>query len=114
MTLHSPVRAQDGAGGADMGWDGGATVWANVEERGGDERAAGERLAARARLRVTIRYRAGVTAEMRLLWNGRALGITGLRDPDGRKRLLAGSYTQLTPPTKRIVLISPHTRLPLH
>ena len=88
VTLQAPVRTPDGAGGADIAWDAGATVWAKVEARGGDERAAGERLAARARLRVTIRYRAGVTAEMRLLWNGRALGITGLRDPDGRKRFL--------------------------
>jgi SPP1 family predicted phage head-tail adaptor len=88
VTLQAPVRLPDGAGGADAAWDAGATVWAKVEERGGEERAAGERLAAEARLRVTIRHRSGVTAEMRALWNGRALEITGIRDPDGRKRFL--------------------------
>jgi len=88
VTLQAPVRTPDGAGGGDVTWTESATVWAKVEERGGDERAAGERLAAEARFRVTIRYRSGVTAEMRALWNGRALDIASLRDPDGRKRLL--------------------------
>ena len=88
VTLQSPVRAPDGAGGGDVTWTSGATVWAKVEERGGSEHAAGERLAGHARLRVTIRYRSGVTAEMRVMWNGRALGIAALRDPDGRKRFL--------------------------
>ncbi|PKQ06240.1 MAG: head-tail adaptor protein, partial [Alphaproteobacteria bacterium HGW-Alphaproteobacteria-12] len=38
--------------------------------------------------RVTIRHRTGVTAEMRLLWGARALAISALGDPDGRRRFL--------------------------
>ncbi|HAC59380.1 MAG TPA: head-tail adaptor protein, partial [Rhodobiaceae bacterium] len=37
---------------------------------------------------LTIRYRSGITTEMRVLWKERVLNITSLRDPDGRKRFL--------------------------
>lgn len=88
VTLQSPSRIPDGGGGADVSWTEGATVWAKVETRGGGEAFASERLAAQARFRVTIRHRTGVTAEMRLLWGDRALAISALGDPDGRKRFL--------------------------
>ncbi len=88
VTLQSPLRTPDGAGGAEVSWTAGATLWAKVETRGGGEAFASERLAAHARFRVTIRHRAGVTAEMRLLWGGRALAISALGDPDGRRRFL--------------------------
>lgn len=88
VTLQSPVRTGDGTGGADIVWTSGATVWAKVEERGGTERLAGERLAARAGITLTIRYRSGITTEMRVLWKGRVLNIKSLSDPEGRKRFL--------------------------
>ena len=88
VTLQSPARAADGAGGADVSWTDVATVWAQVDERTGGERLTGERLAARAALTVTHRYRAGVTTEMRALWNGRVLNIRAVRDKGGRKRFL--------------------------
>ncbi|MAU62277.1 MAG: head-tail adaptor protein [Parvibaculum sp.] len=88
VTLQSPQRTPDGAGGANITWTSGATVWAKVEERRGQERLAGGRLAAHAALTLTIRYRSGITTEMRVLWKERVLNITSLRDPDGRKRFL--------------------------
>lgn len=88
VTLQSPQRTPDGAGGADITWTSGASVWAKVEERHGQERLAGERLAAEATFALTIRYRSGITTEMRVLWKGRELNIASLRDPDGRKRFL--------------------------
>ncbi|MDX5493311.1 MAG: phage head closure protein [Alphaproteobacteria bacterium] len=88
IALQSPLLVADGAGGADIEWTEGETVWAKVEALGGDERMNGERLAARARLRLTIRHREGVTTAMRVFWKARALDIRSLRDPDGRKHLL--------------------------
>jgi SPP1 family predicted phage head-tail adaptor len=88
VTLQSPLRTPDGAGGAEVTWTSGATVWAKVEDRGGGERVAGERLAAGTKLRLTIRYRSGITTEMRGLWNARVLNIRAVGDPDGRKRFL--------------------------
>lgn len=88
VTLQSPMRSADGAGGADVSWTDAATVWAKVEEGAGSERLTGERLAARAALTLTIRHRAGLTTEMRALWNARVLNIRAVRDRDGRKRFL--------------------------
>ncbi|WP_421863767.1 phage head closure protein [Parvibaculum sp.] len=88
VTLQSPSRTPDGAGGAEVTWTNSAPVWAKVEDRGGSERLAGERLAAGTKLRLTIRYRSGITTEMRVLWNERALNIRAVGDPDGRKRFL--------------------------
>jgi len=88
VTLQSPMRTADGAGGADVSWTDVTTVWAKVEEGAGSERLTGERLAAQAALSLTIRYRAGVTTEMRALWNARVLNIRAVRDKGGRKRFL--------------------------
>lgn len=88
VTLQSPQRAPDGAGGQDITWTSGATVWAKVEEGRGRERLVGGRRAAETAFTLTIRYRSGITTEMRVLWKGRVLNITGLSDPDGRKRFL--------------------------
>jgi SPP1 family predicted phage head-tail adaptor len=88
VTLQSPLRTADGAGGANISWGEDLSVWAKVEQLGGDESVSADRLAAHARLRVTIRYRKDVTTEMRLLWRLRAYGIRALRDADGDKRFL--------------------------
>lgn len=88
VTLEAPVRTPDGAGGADIGWSEVATLWARVEARGGGETPAGERLEARRRLTVTIRFRADVAPAMRLVWRGEALDIRAARDADGRRRFL--------------------------
>lgn len=88
VTLEAPLRTPDGAGGAEIGWSEVATLWAAVEMPGGGEVAAGERLEARTRLRVTIRFRADVTAAMRLVWRGEALNIRAVADRDGRRRFL--------------------------
>jgi SPP1 family predicted phage head-tail adaptor len=88
VTLQSPLLAPDGAGGADVTWENEAMLWAKVEALAGDERLNGERLAPRARFRLTIRHRQGLTTQMRALWKARPLDIRAIRDPDGRKQFL--------------------------
>jgi SPP1 family predicted phage head-tail adaptor len=88
VTVEAPSRNADGAGGADIAWSPLATVWAEVAALGGNEQTLGERTEARARHRVTIRYCADVTTEMRLVWRGRTLDIRALRDPDGKRQWL--------------------------
>ena len=96
VTLQSPLLVADGAGGADVSWDDEATVWAKVETLSGEERVTGERLAPRARFRLTIRYREGLNAAMRVVWKTRALDIRAIRDPDGRKHLLILDCEEVT------------------
>ncbi|MEN6542004.1 phage head closure protein [Parvibaculum sp.] len=89
VTIEMPVRAEDGAGGASIGWSTLATVRAEVISFKGATLAATEREEAREPYRVVIRYRDDVTAEMRLRWRGRVLDISGRHDPDGHRRWLA-------------------------
>lgn len=88
VTLQSPLRTGDGAGGSVVTWTEAATVWAKVEMPAGGEAALAERLEAQARLRLTLRHRDDVTTEMRASWRGRAFNIRALRDKDGRRRFL--------------------------
>lgn len=87
VTIERPLRTADGAGGADVTWETLASVWAEVATLGGSELTLGERTEARAAHRVTIRFRDDVTAEMRLVWRGKALDIRGLR-PDAKRQWL--------------------------
>jgi len=88
VTLQAPLRTPDGAGGAVVTWSDVATVWAQVMTRAGGERPAGERMEARRALQVMIRYRSGVTADMRLMWQERALDIRSVSDIDGKRHTL--------------------------
>ncbi len=89
VTIETPTRTPDGAGGAAVGWSVLATVAAEVISFKGATLVAGEREEAREPYRVVIRYRDDVTAEMRLRWRGRVLDISSRHDPDGQRRWLA-------------------------
>lgn len=88
LTLQAPLDEGDGAGGTVRSWTDVATLWARVEPLAAAERAEAGRLEAAARLRLTIRHRAGLTHAMRFSAGGRVLEIRGIADPDGRGRWL--------------------------
>ena len=88
VLLQAPAGAADGGGGTVAAWSDVATVWAAIAPLTGRERVQAEQVAARASHRVTIRWRAGVTAAMRLSMGARAFAIRAVLDPDGRRRWL--------------------------
>lgn len=88
ITIEAPTRTGDGTGGAALTWAALATVWAEVTTKSGAEVAAGERMEARARLTIRLRYRDDVTSAMRIVWRGAQLNIRAVRDPDGARRWL--------------------------
>jgi SPP1 family predicted phage head-tail adaptor len=88
VVIEAPIRAGDGAGGTMVTWTPLATMWAEMRMLTGAEVTLGERDEARSPVIATIRFRDDVTAEMRLVWRGRALNIRALRDPDGARRWL--------------------------
>jgi len=88
VTIETPTRTADGAGGAAVGWSMLATVAAEVISFKGATLVAGEREEAREPYRVVMRYRDDVTAEMRLRWRGLVLDISSRHDPDGQRRWL--------------------------
>ncbi len=88
ITIQTPTRTGDGTGGAALTWSALATLWAEVTTKSGAEVAQGERMEARARLTLRLRYRDDVTSVMRIVWRGDVFNIRGLRDPDGARRWL--------------------------
>jgi SPP1 family predicted phage head-tail adaptor len=88
LTLEAPARASDGGGGASVTWNTVATVWASVRPTGGSETYALDRVAGRVTHEIVLRYRAGVTPEMRLREGSRVFEIHAAFDPDQGRRWL--------------------------
>jgi SPP1 family predicted phage head-tail adaptor len=65
-------------------------VWASVRPGGSGERflTAADQMQASISHTVRMRWRAGLGPKLRLLWDGKFLGIQSVVDPDGRKREL--------------------------
>lgn len=88
LTLEERVSVADGGGGAAESWSEVATVWAALHQKSGREREAADRLAARTATDITIRYRGGVTTDMRFRQGSKTFNIRGVLDVDGRRRWL--------------------------
>jgi len=89
ITIQQDTGSEDAAGQVVESW----AAWlsnepAEVIETGGAERVFGQQVDATATHVVRIRYREGVTEQMRIVWGGRLLGISNARDRDGRRREL--------------------------
>lgn len=61
---------------------------------GGETLRGGVQLAATTSHTIRTRYVSGISPEMRITWNGLTLGITHVRDLDGRRRELLIEATQ--------------------
>jgi SPP1 family predicted phage head-tail adaptor len=88
MTIERPVETPDGAGGVETAWQPVITIWAGVEWLGGEERWREGGPEQAGRWRVTMRWRAGVDAGMRLRLRERLFDIRAAADPDGAGRRL--------------------------
>ncbi|TCT02819.1 SPP1 family predicted phage head-tail adaptor [Tepidamorphus gemmatus] len=100
VRLQAPAAADDGAGGHATTWSDVATLWAAIVPAGPGstaERVEAGRLEAAARLRITIRYRTGLTHDMRFALSDRVFAITGIADPDGRGRHLVCDCEEIVP-----------------
>lgn len=89
VELQIPTKSRDGFGGEVITWSGIATVWASVEypSAGQREDQSANQQTAFLRAKFTIRYRADVTAETRLVFDGKEWDILN-RAESGRKARL--------------------------
>lgn len=90
VTIQQESRVDDGAGGYALSWQDVAVVWAAVEPTGGREIVFAGRVEARVTHRVILRYRADVTAAMRVVYDGRAFAVRAVVNLGERDR-----FTQL-------------------
>lgn len=82
VTLQEPALTTDNAGGYTRTWDDVADLWAEVSpleaQSFSQERLQDLHLQSRVTHRVTLRYREGVTADMRLVFEERVLVIRAI------------------------------------
>jgi SPP1 family predicted phage head-tail adaptor len=89
MILEAPVDTANDAGGFTRAHVALGAVWASFAWLGGEERERADRPEQAGRWRLSLRFRPGVTAGMRLRDGARLFEITATADPDGsRKRLI--------------------------
>lgn len=88
LTLQAPVRVPDGAGGVSVNWESAADVWGAVRPIGGREIVDGEGLSARVTHEIWIRFRDGLTSEMRFRLDARLFDIRAVIDAGSRHRFL--------------------------
>ncbi|MCR9240347.1 MAG: phage head closure protein [Rhodobiaceae bacterium] len=88
LVLEERISIPDGGGGAGESWTEVATLWAAMHQKSGREREAADRLGAHATTDFTIRYRSGVTTDMRFRLGARHFNIRSVLDVDGRRRWL--------------------------
>ena len=84
VSIEQRVRSADAAGGSDVSWSPVLTAWAELRSRsrGGDENAAGGKLEANITHEMTMRYRSGITNDMRVAYQGRVFNIRRLVNVD--------------------------------
>jgi SPP1 family predicted phage head-tail adaptor len=87
LTLETPVRSDDGGGGATVTWATVADVWGAVRPITGDERLHADAVTGRVTHQVWIRHRADVVPAMRFRTGARILDIVAVLDPGRRDRL---------------------------
>lgn len=88
IVIQTPTKTQStGSGAVTAGWGTYSAQRAEVLSLDGVEGWEGDAAVSRATHQVTCGYVPGVTANMRILWEGRLLWITSVV-PDGRRREL--------------------------
>lgn len=65
-----------------------ATLWGRIEPLGGAERLQAMKLESRVTHRISIRYRLGIIADMRLVQGTRIFNIRAVIDTGERRRVL--------------------------
>lgn len=78
----------DDEGNAIPKWDDFATVWANIRPLRGREYFEAAAVNAETTVKMLIRYRPGITPDMRVVYNGRIYNIQAVIDVyEGRRQL---------------------------
>jgi len=88
VTIQRSVRVDDGYGGSQVVWEDVGKVWAAVEPLRGSERYAAQQVKNDLSHRVLMRYRPGITPQMRLVLNDRVLNIEAAINVEERNRWL--------------------------
>lgn len=88
ITIQQRTTDQDDYGQQLDRWDDVARAWADVEPLNGRELLAAAAVQAETTHTVTMRYRSGITPQLRINYNGRLFNILNVLDDNERHRTL--------------------------
>ena len=88
ITLQGSVSTRDPQGNAANTWQNNITVWAAFHPLKGREYLQAAAMQYESLVRFHIRYRKGITTDMRILYDNRIFEIQAVIDVDGRHREL--------------------------
>ena len=88
VTIQQPVKTVNARGGRTKSWADVWTVWAGIEPLSAREIEQNHQLEGEAEVRIVMRYRRGITTDMRIKYGDRYFKITGILDPDERHKEL--------------------------
>lgn len=97
FVLEMPLERPDGFGGVIRSYALGPQMWGAMEMLSGIERVRADRPEQALTHKVTLRYRDGVTAAMRLVSGLRRFAIRTASDPDGSRRELVCLVEEIRP-----------------
>lgn len=82
VLIQARSQTKDTVGQRDISWNNVARCWARIEQLQGRELETAQAINAEITHRVVIRYRSGITAAMRVVYQGRFLNIEAPLDID--------------------------------
>lgn len=88
VKLQTASRVTDSAGGWTVTWADTATVWASVEPVSGREPFVAQQLQGHVTHKVLIRYRSGITHDMRVLFGTRKFDVQAVINDKERNETL--------------------------
>lgn len=96
FVLETPLDTPDGFGGSLRRWVAGPVVWGSIARAQSDALARNGREDTVSVYRVGLRWRPGLTSDMRLAAGPRRFAIRSACDPDGRRRDLVCEVEELS------------------
>ncbi len=97
FVLELPLESPDGFGGVIRSYQPGPQLWGAIEIIAEAERRRADRPESLVTHRVTLAFRDGVAAPMRLTCGPRRFCIKAASDPDGRRRDLVCLVEEMQP-----------------
>lgn len=88
ITLQAPPTGQDESGNPLTGWTDVATVWASIVDLSGREYIAAAAVQNAVQTKITLRYRQGIVASMRVLHGEDIYNIEAVLGQDHKSLLL--------------------------
>lgn len=89
IIIEQPTVAADSVGEMVPTWSTLAVLWASIEALTGSERLQDAQINATADVKISVRYRAGITTAMRIKYGTRQFEIVSVQNVEERNRELA-------------------------